>query len=1329
MDFGRHIRPLTGDKDWPIWKRKIRDVLDYHEGAIDVIDGKLQKPEPLAAEATEAEKKQHKEKSDIYRKANSYAKSMITSTVTDTVYQKIMDKETAYQAFDALRQQFEASSKDQLFKICTEFFAFSWIQGEDVSTHIAKLRSLWNELNNGLESIKENKLPDLMLVCKVLHILPSNFETFKSSWMLLSSDDKKSFEELTVQLSMFERNFTKTEDSSKAVQEALVVAKSERPRQDGKFKSRSRKGDTCNYCKRKGHWVKDCRQWIADGRPGRTKISDTQANAVSANIALMSVCDEAYAAETSSTFWIDNGATRHVTNTSSYFVDFIRFNDPCGIKAAGSETLVALGKGKIKVRATVEGKCQEIFLEDVWLVPKISRNLFSVLASQDRNPNSVFESTPTECRLRINGQVVLNGFRKVNGTLFKAELEPVLPNELHTAIVDSSQLQLYHERWGHQDKRHVKRVLEKELGIYVNMDKEICEPCIYGKAHRLPFGTRKKAFRPGELISADVCGPFDISFQKKRYLLVFKDSFTKFRYGYLLKEKSEVKNMLQHMIKHSETVGHTIKEFLSDNGGEFDNEGVRTILRSKGITQRLTAPYTPEQNGSSEREFRTVVEMARTFKYTNPEADFPAAIWAELVSSAIYVLNRTGKSSVEDVSPYELWLNKKPRLKHLRVIGSTCFAHIPVQKRRKMDRKAIKGYLVGYDGDERYRIWTKEDHRVILSRDVIFKERPGTCDDYAKPSLQDRVEEDSNQGKHEEEQKEINEDPKQQEGETSDAETDGEEEDVEPKLSRQLRNRSLLQKPKRFEDYIMEAESFINESETPVTFEEAVEGKDSLNWKNAMNSEMSSLKENHTWELTDLPVGARAIPCKWVYRLKTHPDGSIDKYKARLVVKGFSQRQGIDYCETYSPVAKLGTIRTVLSIAAEERMHLTQFDVSTAFLYGSLDEAIFMKQPDGFKDNTGRVCRLKRSLYGLKQSPRCWNKCFGQFLTDLGFVASEADPCLYIRERKGKKLLIALYVDDGLIAANDQHDSEMFIKELRAKFKISVGEVSCFLGLEIERRSDNSITVSQKGYAGKILQRFGFDECKPVATPMLKDSGTHQKPEDTTSPNFPYRQAVGALMYLMVGTRPDIAYSVGFLSRSLENPSAEDIVRVKRVFRYIAGTVRYGITYRATDTRGILQCYSDSDFGGCTETGRSTSGYVMMYAGGAISWRSQRQAIVATSTTEAEVIAASEAAKEVIWLRRLLQGIVNLKEVPTLQVDNRAAVKLSHNPEYHRRTKHIEIRHFFVREKVLEGKLNVEQISTERQVSDILTKPLMKSRLMTLCDQMGLWDCSKTKPG
>jgi len=209
-------------------------------------------------------------------------------------------------------------------------------------------------------------------------------------------------------------------------------------------------------------------------------------------------------------------------------------------------------------------------------------------------------------------------------------------------------------------------------------------------------------------------------------------------------------------------------------------------------------------------------------------------------------------------------------------------------------------------------------------------------------------------------------------------------------------------------------------------------------------------------------------------------------------------------------------------------------------------------------------------------------------------------------------------------------------------------------------------------------------------------------------------------MFLMSGTRPDLAYSVGYLSRVLDKPMAEDVIRVKRVFRYLAGTINKGIVYKSDSSPGSLECYSDADFGGCTTTGRSTSGVVVLHAGGAISWLSQRQGIVATSTTESEIVAATEATKEIIWLQRLFGGIMELKHTPVLQVDNSATVKLAQNPEFHRRTKHIDIKYFFVREKVIDGVMDINQISTEHQVADVMTKPLDKVRLTYMCDRMGL---------
>jgi transposase InsO family protein len=1305
------IKPLSGLSDWPVWKRKIRDFLDYHDGTLDVIDGKLTKPEILADGSTAEQRKQFKEKSDLFRKANSYAKSMITSSLTEETYQKVMDKETAREVWEELRRNFEASSKDQLFRICADFFSFSWTLADDVSTHVAKLRTLWNEFNNGLQAKSEAKLPDMMLICKILHILPSEYQSFKSSWMLLA-DEKQSVEELVIQLCSFERDIKSNDVSRASVNSEALVLKTVKP-QKQKFHKSKLKG-LCNYCHEPGHWVKSCSKWIKDGKPKRNSASGNSNQNSSMTNVVLTVHSEVMQAETNSDEWfVDNGATKHVTNRGDIFVSFEEFDLPHTVTAAGGESIPAIGKGTVEVWSSTGSEEQKLTLTDVWYVPKVGRNLFSVLAAQDKNPHKAkFMSTSTECWLTVDDKVVVLGTRKLNGTLYRAHIKAVTSDvkvQVNAITDDSSVLQLYHERFGHQNRRHVQTVIKRELGIDCKLSSDqFCENCIYGKAHRLKFGTRKSAVKPGEIISADVCGPFDESFRKYRYYVVFKDHYSKLRFICFLRNKSEVVKALREVLAKAENDGHKIKEVLSDGGGEFDNEEVRNVLRASGITQRLTAPYTPEQNGAAERDNRTIVEMARTLKYSNSEVEYPAGMWAELCQTAVYILNRTSRSSEEDKTPFEVWTGRKPRIKHLRVIGSVCYVHVPASKRRKMDKKAIQGYLVGYDGDERYRIYIKEQHKVILSRDVIFQEKIKGCRECVELPMSN-ISSSAEENSHEVKQDKIA------------AETESESENELP-VHRELRNRSCLEKPKKFNDYVTTAEAYLTEMNEPECYEEAVNSKDREHWIRAMNNEMESLAKNQTWEIADLPEGAKAIPCKWVFKLKTNADGSVERFKARLVAKGFNQREGIDYSQTFSPVARLGTIRSVLSIAASERMYLKQFDVSTAFLYGQLNETVYMQQPEGYSNGSSQVCRLKKSLYGLKQAPRCWNKRIETFLVQQGFKVSDADPCLYVRVNNNKILLLALYVDDGLLAATDMQDLNLFISRMKAEFEITVKEAAYFLGIEIEKLPEGSIKISQTGYTRRILERFGFNSCKAVATPMVKlsreeitESG---KVDNKTS--FPYRQAIGALMFLMIGTRPDLAYSVGYLSRVLDEPSAEDIIKVKRLFRYLAGTVNKGILYRPDYKPGELECYSDADFGGCAATGRSTSGVVILYAGGAVTWLSQRQVIVATSTTESEIIAASEATKEIIWLKRLFCSIVKLRYTPILQVDNSAAIKLAQNPEFHRRTKHIDIKYFFVREKVIDGSIDINQISTEHQVADIMTKPLDKGRLSVMCSKMGL---------
>uniref|UniRef100_A0A146M1T4 Retrovirus-related Pol polyprotein from transposon TNT 1-94 n=1 Tax=Lygus hesperus TaxID=30085 RepID=A0A146M1T4_LYGHE len=659
-------------------------------------------------------------------------------------------------------------------------------------------------------------------------------------------------------------------------------------------------------------------------------------------------------------------------------------------------------------------------------------------------------------------------------------------------------------------------------------------------------------------------------------------------------------------------------------------------------------PYTPEQNGCCEQEHRTIVEASRTLMHAH--GDLPKGLWAEIINTAAYIINRTGVSGIEGKSPYELWVGRKPSIKNLRIIGCTCYAHIPKQFRGKMSKKAVKGILIGYDENDGYRIWSLDKLKLIRSRDVIFDEEPLKQVEHLnsdKPEEPDEscvdfrrfLEKKDETNEHLDPNKNENPDTPsitEDEGGPSNENVSDDGGNVEDEIpDRVLRDRETLRPPERygFDALVMSAETDVLNLEEPKNYREAINSENKVNWEKAMQSEIDSLHENKTWTLANLPDGKKAISTKWVYKVKMNPDGTIDKFKARLVVQGFSQRLGIDYEQTFSPVAKASTVRTLLSVAASKNMKLMQFDVSTAFLYGYLEEEIYIKQPEGFDDGSNKVCKLNRSLYGLKQAPRCWNQRFAAFLLKIGFKQSNADTCLFLKKTESTHIMIALYVDDGLVASIREEDLEIFIRDLKKEFKITTKPASYYLGFE-SHQQEGRITLNQKAYLKKLLERFGMENCRPSPTPMIQTGEEKDIEDPAKKEKFPYRQAVGGLMYLMVGTRPDIAYAVGVASRTLENPTWNNWVQVKRIFRYLKGTSQLGLLYKSGNNS--LVCYSDADHGGDHSTGRSTTGVVAMFSNAAISWLSQRQTSVSISTTEAEIVAASD-----LWLKRLLLDMEN----------------------------------------------------------------------------------------
>ena len=438
------------------------------------------------------------------------------------------------------------------------------------------------------------------------------------------------------------------------------------------------------------------------------------------------------------------------------------------------------------------------------------------------------------------------------------------------------------------------------------------------------------------------------------------------------------------------------------------------------------------------------------------------------------------------------------------------------------------------------------------------------------------------------------------------------------------------------------AHAFHTSIDEPLTVTEAMGRDDSWkDWKEAMESEFQSLIDNKTWELVPLPKGHKSIGCKWIFKIKYSSDGSVERYKARLVALGYLQKEGIDYTETFAPVAKMTSIRTLLALAATDDAEIHQMDVKTAFLNGDLEEEIYMNQPQGFitKGKEKMVCRLFKTIYGLKQSPRAWYKKIDKYFESIGLKKSYADPNIYVLKNDMLYLIIALYVDDLILVSNKLRFLLTTKADLSKSFDMKdLGELHYILGLQVIRdRPCRMLYLNQAKYIRSILQRYGMEDCKSLATPLDANSKLSKDMAPLTDEDInamvgvPYQNAVGSLVYAMIGTRADIAFAVGVVSQYMANPGPRHWVAVKRILRYLKGTMddvlRYGGSYSNLQVVG----YCDADYAGDIDSRKSTTGYVFLLNGGAISWNSKKQPTVALSTTEAEYMAATHAAKEAIW--------------------------------------------------------------------------------------------------
>jgi hypothetical protein len=482
--------------------------------------------------------------------------------------------------------------------------------------------------------------------------------------------------------------------------------------------------------------------------------------------------------------------------------------------------------------------------------------------------------------------------------------------------------------------------------------------------------------------------------------------------------------------------------------------------------------------------------------------------------------------------------------------------------------------------------------------------------------------------------------------------------------------------------------------------------------------ELATLKANSTWRFENAPPGANVIGSKWVFKAKKDATGRVVRYKARLVAQGFSQIGGIDYDDTYAPVAKLASSRLLTAMANRANLELHQIDIKGAYLNGELtpDEVLYLQHPPGYKDPDAgtRVLRLQKALYGLKQAGRRWYQKFKQILSELGLAQSQVDQAVfYKRGPTGALALVAVvHVDDCSIGAVNTKVLEAFKHGLRKYVEVTdLGELHWMLGIEVKRdREARIISLSQTAYIDSILRRFGFEDLKPLSTPFdpTKRLTSEQAPRDTAEfalmRDIPYREAVGALNWGALATRPDISYAVSQVARFSANPGPAHWEAVKWIYRYLAGTKDLRLTYG--EQRCGLLGYTDAD-GSMDEERKAISGYAFLIDGGAVSWSSKKQEIISLSTTESEYVAATHGVKEAIWLRTLITEVFhNLTEATDIFCDNQSAIALSKDHQYHARTKHIDVRYHFIRWVIEQGVVHLVYCPTGDMVADIFTKAL-----------------------
>jgi hypothetical protein len=960
--------------NWTTWKFQMRHML-LSKGLWGMVDG----TDVLADGADAPTQSEH-------AKRSQKAFSSIVMAVSAPQLYLITSTEEPKEAWDTLRNHYERETLANKLFLKKRYFRTEMKEGALMESHLKHMKEITDQLAAiGAPISQEDQ------VVTLLGSLPRSYSTLVTALEARGDDLTLTFVQQALvqeeQKRLNGRGSAIPSDNSSA---AALLGDSKRYVNPRKAK--------CFNCGQVGHFRRDCPRNYSSNKPSRHYQPTHKAKAVGEkpqpeNKSNNSGTGSVFAASAESSVipiereekWlIDSGASSHMTNQREHMSDYQEFKQPEKVGLGDGRTVDALGIGKVHVHMSSGRESNKAVITNVLLVPKLACSLFSVRAATSTGSKINFGTT--RCWIRdANGK--LCGTGTLENKLYQLHCKSVTSESTSMASRQGNEVDLWHQRLGHLNHQYIKKIVDGRLATGIKFPRfeslSFCEGCIEGKMHRAPFKPvgEVRSQRKLELVHSDVCGPMSVeSMGGQKYFVTFIDDYSRCCTVYFLRHKSEVLEKFKEFeAAVTNEAGTSIAKLRTDNGGEYLSTEFTEFLKSKGIRHELTVPHSPEQNGVSERMNRTLMECARSMI---AHAGVPNNYWAEAVNTAAYLKNRTPTSSLKECTPFEKWCGIKPKLCHLKVFGCIAYAHIPDVQRQKLDKKSKKFRFVGYSKESKgYRLLDEQTNKVFIRRDVTFNEIDFGCTGERTDPVELLIIEEPECGDIPREDNTQREDDIQRE---NDPPIENEQSPQQPRRSGRRKCPPVKYGIDEYADHVTDETEVqhvaynVCQIPEPTTIEEAFKSRYANEWKQATDAEYQALIDNKTWELVKLPAGCKPIGCKWIFKVKHGTDGKVERFKSRLVAKGYAQQYGIDYYETFSPVVRFSTIRVLLAFAVENDMLIHQMDVVTAFLNGELDEVIYMNQPEGYitPGNENLVCRLKKSLYGLKQSPRSWNTTF-----------------------------------------------------------------------------------------------------------------------------------------------------------------------------------------------------------------------------------------------------------------------------------------------------------------------------------------------------------------